>query len=533
MTPEGLVRTVEGFLSGARDAVVLEDGAVAFDLAQAKYSISGERNKCLLHLWSAERNVVRRVVDLEVKNEVLRLEVQRLGQPRPTKLEICRQRDRRTPSAKRAARLAYQKRLQRVLARKFPDFKIAKLSNSMDLERSVGPIYARGLLRQGQSAFAVLGVNAQESQASVDASLTFGILWLDLCRQMHAGKTLVHGLKLFVPRGSSSLIRARIANLNRDAAKWQVYEVDEREDSAKEMDTSDRGNVATRLFHCTNERATREQFAQAIAHVRDLMTEVETAIHSPAEMSFRRYGLEFARARLIQEPGSIRSTPQIVFGVGAAEQTLSLETAASFARLVRSIGEVRHAEGPRDHPLWRLHSDRWLESLTLKKLRALDERFDEEHFYSQVPGFSALDRTMVDVLATTRKGRLAVIELKADEDIHLPLQGLDYWSRVTWHHARGEFQRCGYFAGMELSPEPPLLLLVAPELHLHPATDTLLRYLSSEIDWTLVAIDERWRENLKPVFRNRREDIMGGKRSKSEAARVAISGGEAVSRWLY
>jgi len=30
-----------------------------------------------------------------------------------------------------------------------------------------------------------------------------------------------------------------------------------------------------------------------------------------------------------------------------------------------------------------------------------------------------------------------------------------------------------------------------------------------------------------------REDIRGGSRSKSAAARVAISGGEAVSRWLY
>ena len=47
----------------------------------------------------------------------------------------------------------------------------------------------------------------------------------------------------------------------------------------------------------------------------------------------------------------------------------------------------------------------------------------------------------------TRDGRLAVVELKADEDIHLPLQGLDYWSRVEWHHARGEFLKFGYFGG--------------------------------------------------------------------------------------
>ena len=107
MTSESLVRTLEEFLAGSRDAVVLEEGAVAFDLARAKYSISGERGKCLLHLWSTERNIVRRVLEAEIKNDVLRLAVQRLGQTRPSKLEICRERDRRTPSARKAARSAY------------------------------------------------------------------------------------------------------------------------------------------------------------------------------------------------------------------------------------------------------------------------------------------------------------------------------------------------------------------------------------------------------------------------------------------
>src|SRR5438046_4441157 len=93
MKPEALVRIVEDFLVSASDAVVMEEGVVAFDLANAKYSVSGEHNKCLLHLWSAERNVVRRVLDVEIKNDVLRLAVQRLGQARPTKLEIRRLRN--------------------------------------------------------------------------------------------------------------------------------------------------------------------------------------------------------------------------------------------------------------------------------------------------------------------------------------------------------------------------------------------------------------------------------------------------------
>src|SRR5215813_14185244 len=140
MNAETLARTVDEFLAEASGAVVLEDGAVAFDLAQAKYSISGEYNKCLLHLWSAERNIVRRVLDLETKNDVLRLQVQRLGQAKPTKLEICRERDRRTPTAKRAARMAYQRVLRGVLERRFPGYNICQLTTAMNLEHSFGPI---------------------------------------------------------------------------------------------------------------------------------------------------------------------------------------------------------------------------------------------------------------------------------------------------------------------------------------------------------------------------------------------------------
>lgn len=130
----------------------------------------------------------------------------------------------------------------------------------------------------------------------------------------------------------------------------------------------------------------------------------------------------------------------------------------------------------------------------------IDERLETESVYSQVPAFSAADRAMIDVLTLTRKGRLAVLELKADEDIHLPLQGLDYWARVEWHHSRGEFLKFGYFGGRVLAEDPPLLFLVAPALHVHPATDTILRYISPEIGWVFAGIDERWREGVRVVF---------------------------------
>lgn len=276
--------------------------------------------------------------------------------------------------------------------------------------------------------------------------------------------------------------------------------MEEREETLREIDCADRGNVATWLVHCPDEAAARERFAKSIRHIQELLPECEVAVLSPAEIAFRWRGLEFAHARVAHDPESFRSTEEIVFGVGAEERVLCLENTQQFASLVRRSAQIRNAHGPRAHPLWRMHPERWLESLVAADVGAIDERLQTACIYSHVPAFSASDRAMIDVLTTTSEGRLAVVELKADEDIHLPLQGLDYWSRVQWHQARGEFQRFGYFPGWELSPDSPFLFLVAPTLHVHPATDTLLRYISPEIDCTLVGIDERWRGGVRVIF---------------------------------
>jgi hypothetical protein len=505
MTTDSLRGVLDEFLAASSGAVVMEDGATIFDLAEARYSVSGEHNKCLLHFWSNERNLVRRVLDVETRGETMRVTVQKMGQSRPTKLEICRERGRRTVSARQTARAAYRKLLERVLSRNFPDFAPTQLSTAVDLEKSFGPVYARGLLKRGQSAFAVLGVNRHELQSSVDAALTFGILWLDVCRRAHSGKLVIEGLKLFVPEGGSELVRARMAHLNRDAAKWHLYELEERGEELRQIEILDRGNISTRLVRCPQESEILARFAEPAALVRTLMPEAETALLSSAEVAFRCHGLEFARARHTAAPGQFNSVPEIVFGVGAEERVLGPENFAQFERLIRCIGEVRHAEGPRDHRLWRLHPERWLESLVIRNVSALYTGLDAHWNYSQVPAFSASDRAMIDVLTLTREGRLAVLELKADEDIHLPLQGIDYWSRVAWHHARGDFQKFGYFPGRELSSQSPLLMLVAPALHVHPATDTLLHYVAPEIEWVLLGIDERWRSDLRVVFRKRPE----------------------------
>src|SRR5258706_11069986 len=113
MTPDSLSQMLSDFLDGAHAAVVVEDGAIAFDLAEAKYSVSGEYHKCLLHVWSSERNFVRRVLDAGVKATTLRLQVQRMGQNRPPRPDFCRDRGPRSPPARRAARAPHEPPLPR------------------------------------------------------------------------------------------------------------------------------------------------------------------------------------------------------------------------------------------------------------------------------------------------------------------------------------------------------------------------------------------------------------------------------------
>ena len=511
MTPDLLARSLQEFLAASRSAVFLEDGQELFDLETAQYSLSSEKDRCLLHLWSPERNVVRHVLDAELKNGVLMLTARRFGQARPIKMEICRNRDRRPPTVQKATRSRYARLLERALRRDMPGWALdkSKLSTSMDLERSFSPVYARGLLRKGRSAFAVMGVNQQETQASVDATLTFGLLWLDACREREAGRTMVEGLRLYVPPKTSSTIQIRLAHLNHAAAKFQLFEFDERDESSTQIDLSDHGNIQTRLVRLPDAAQVRARFAATVSKVMGLAPQTEITVVSATELSLRLHGLELTRARLANAPGSFQVTEEVIFGPPGYETRLSDQTEPAFAEFIRTVVEARSPNGDRRDPLWRMYPERWLESLVFKNVAAVDSGLDPAHVYSQVPAFSASDRAMIDVLTCTRDARLAVLELKADEDMHLPLQGLDYWARVLWHHNRGEFQQHGYFSGLQLSPRPPLLMLVAPSLRVHPATDTLLRYFSPAIEWSLVGLDERWRESVKVIYRKSSAKAVG------------------------
>ena len=142
-----------------------------------------------------------------------------------------------------------------------------------------------------------------------------------------------------------------------------------------------------------------------------------------------------------------------------------------------------------------------MESIVRSHVELVDASLRADPVYGQVPAIAGQNRTVLDLLAAEYSGRLVIIELKAAQDIHLPLQALDYWLRVKWHLDRDEFSKFGYFPGIELRHEPPRLILVAPSLDFHPSTETVLRYFSPEVEVTRVGLSADWRENPRVMFR--------------------------------
>jgi hypothetical protein len=216
-------------------------------------------------------------------------------------------------------------------------------------------------------------------------------------------------------------------------------------------------------------------------------------IEAGASLSLRVRGLEFGRLR----------DGLLTFGL---DQQVRADAShfAEVERLAAGIARLRSAGSPdRGNPLWRRHPERWLESQVRANLEALDATLWREPVYGQVPAVAGVERGVIDLLAADRGGRLAVLELKASQDLHLPLQALDYWMRVKWHAERGEFAAQGYFPGIPLMPAPPRLLLVAPAMEFHPTTEAILRHFDPGIEVERLGLAVEWQKGVAVALRAR------------------------------
>jgi len=219
--------------------------------------VSESHGRCLLQLWSEERNLCARLWKCRSGRNASPDDAAD-GRSKGAGAGLVPTSDRRTPTTRDAARRNYQRLLERVLKRKFLDAKVDGFGRRMDLEHSFGPAYVRGRLLRGTAADAVIGVSEAESAAMVDGILTLGILWLDHCRQMAtAGGTL--GAQGDCAGGAWRTTAERMAWLNHAAADFQLFTLDERSEELEAVDFRDTGNLESRLVHAFSSAAAVER----------------------------------------------------------------------------------------------------------------------------------------------------------------------------------------------------------------------------------------------------------------------------------
>lgn len=482
-----------GAISASESAEVHEDGKWLASLDGFRSELQTRGKLTLIHLWSSEASLVRRVLRVSIcAPGHVQIEVEKFGAKRPGRLEFLATRHQRSPA--RIGREQFKERFERMLAEQFPDARVKALSTAADLKHSFSALYTRGIMSERRSSWAIMAAGPTENSTACEGILSFGLLWLDWTRK-NSHHEPIAGLRIFLPEGQSQVTLERARALS-PTVGLEVYEFTTDEFRIRRVEASGRGNIESWLVPRGEIEMTLASAAELIHRVGALVPEVSSAIEVsvPAgtrDVSFRFRGLEFARW----------SDGQLFVGIGDPRE----RAGEDFSRLMpgmRELAAKRSSANPdTKDPLYRAAPERWLETMVRSDPESLDASLNPAFLYAQVPALAAGERGIIDLLGVTRQGRLVVIELKASEDLHLPLQAADYWLRVSRHLVEGDFQRFGYFPGVELKSEPPLIWLVAPGLHFHPANETQLQYFSPGIRFSRIGLNENWRNRLRVIFR--------------------------------
>lgn len=468
--PAELRATIEPFLRACRRPALIEPGEPILLLDPEQFSLEDHPPYLTLQAWDDKRNLVRKIRGVKrVERGKLLLTVQRFA-GREGELHLIDLAHPRTQEwEKRGSRLVFRERFRRILEREFPGWRLAEVSSEANLEHSLSPAYPRSLMTRGSSAIAAIA--APPECTDFPSMLSFGLIWLDYARRRDPKRT-IEALTFWAPSPVAPQLSFYMPLLDSARTRFAMYLYSE-EDFTVLLDPRNYGNVATQLEPCRD----AGEIPFAIEHA-------EAVALTSGSISLRVSGLEFARCT-----GS---------RLGNGAESMSVAEARDVAAKLHSLRNPRAAHGTL---VYQQNPEAWLESVVRSHLATVDASLVAHPLYGQVPAIAGQNRTVIDLLAVDHSGRLAVLELKAAQDLHLPLQALDYWLRVKWHLDRGEFSKFGYFPGTELRKDPPRLLLVAPSLDFHPSTETILRYLVPEVEVTRIGLSANWRENPRVMFR--------------------------------
>ncbi|MGI8962132.1 MAG: hypothetical protein ACR2IV_20715 [Bryobacteraceae bacterium] len=485
---DALLATVEAFLTTCRNPAMIEYGEEITRLAPGQYALELRAGRVWIEVWCETRSISRRILAIE-RHAIGMLDctVQRFGGKSGKFSFLDLDRPQSAHRTLRGNRQSFTEQFRRTLSRQFPGWEICTLSCGMDLQRSFSPVFPRARLERGNQQIAALAC-ADVSDES--AMLTFALIW-----HQHVSARGAQGIHtslcLFLPDTAGCLTAHRLRWLTGKTLETRLFRFNAH-GSAGEVDARDLGNIQTRVSPHYVQASLNVDLSALLAR----LSAISGFGYCPelnGGISMRCRGLEFARIENGRLMLGIETKREVSASHNQDVEQLAAQIATSGPSSVSASAACMHRSGLQTFP------ERWLESSVRSSLSTIDASLLQSPVHGQVLTFAAGDRDLIDLLAVSFSGRLAVLELKASEDIHLPLQALDYWMRIAWHAQSGELEHL--FPGISLEGRSPRLLLVAPAICFHPSNATVLRYFSPDIEVERIGINSEWSENLRVVLR--------------------------------
>jgi hypothetical protein len=486
--PDALLAAIEGFLSKCRSPAVIEYGEEINRLTPGQYTLELRAGRVWIELWCETRSISRRILAIERQAiGVLECAVHRFGGKSGKLSFLDLDRPQSAHKALCGTRQNFSEQFRRMLSRQFPGWDIATLSSGMDLQRSFSPVFPRARVTRGNQQVAALACPDIQDES---AMLTFALIWHNHLRaRARQGPHI--SMCLFLPDTAGCLTAHRLRWLTPNMLETRLFRFNAH-GSAGEVDARDLGNLQTGVS---------PHYVQPClsAHVTALLarlTAIDGVGYCPelnGGISMRCRGLEFARIENGRLLLGIETKQEVSASHTQDVEQLAARISGAGTASIRATATGMHAPAVPTFP------ERWLESCVRSKLSAIDASLLQNPVHGQVLTFAAGDRDLIDLLAVSPSGRLAVLELKASEDIHLPLQALDYWMRIAYHAQRSELEHL--FPGISLDGKSPRLMLVAPAICFHSSNATVLGYFSPDIEVERIGVNSDWHENLKVVLR--------------------------------
>jgi hypothetical protein len=399
-----------------------------------------------------------------------------------------------------------------------PQIESAALSPGM--RRDQPGRYARIVLRRPLERIAVTGTVARGDARNVDSLFSSSLLWFNRLQE-RPRRPLITKLLIAVEHDTLEAARQRHVLL-RESLRKQIQLFEIRSNGEGGSNPTVKEGASPRVvggwellepvrpferkqlwrkrlsgFPPVLETETIERVNQIIASAPQAIDEVA----SRHGQTLRFHGLPFARVRPVMD------RDRVWFGIeGSRRRLLDDYHEQDWLKLFRDLEHYRNA-GCRDrrHWLYRAAGEAWLESILRRDISRLDPGLIVAPLHAQFRtshGVASGARP-VDLLALRYDGRLAVIELKVNEDREHVFQGVDYWRRVEAHRRRGHISSANLFGEREISDESPLVYLVAPTLSFHPSFATLARTIAPDIEVYRFDINEDWRGGVRVVRRDR------------------------------